>query len=44
MNGSKISDDQRFWLNNLKKIDNVDARVAHWFEEAKKIVMEMEKI
>ena len=38
MNGSKISDDQRFWLNNLKKINNIDARVAHGFDEAKEIV------
>lgn len=44
MNGSKISDDQRFWLNNLKKINNIDARVAHWFEEAKRIVRECEEL
>ncbi len=42
LNGSKISPEQAIWISELWKIENVWAFFAHWFEEAKKIVMEME--
>lgn len=42
LNGSKISENQKFWIEKLQKIDNVESHIAHGFEEAKKIVEECE--
>lgn len=42
LNGSKISPEQATWISKLGNIDNVGAYFAHGFEEAKRIVMEME--
>ncbi|MBB1554609.1 VRR-NUC domain-containing protein [Candidatus Gracilibacteria bacterium] len=44
LNGSKISPEQTAWISQLGNIDNVGAFFAHGYEEAKRIVMEMEKI
>ena len=41
---SKISPEQKEWIEFLQKIDNAEARIAYGFEEAREIVMECENL
>ena len=41
---SKISPEQKEWIEFLQKIDNAEARIAYGFDEAKEIVMECENL
>lgn len=43
MNGSTVSEFQASWIEELSKIDNVDACVCHWFEDAKNMIEILEK-
>lgn len=42
MNGSNISDEQKIWIENLSRIDNVDACICHWAEEAISLIQLLE--
>lgn len=44
LNGSKISENQKFWIEKLQKIDNVESHIAHGFAEAVEIVEQCEKL
>lgn len=39
---SKVSDEQKKWIAWLSAVENVEARIAYWCDEAVKIVEEME--
>ena len=39
---SKVSDEQKEWIKALSQVENVEAKIAHWWEEAVRIVEEME--
>ena len=38
-----ISEEQEYWVNELNKIDNVDAYFCFGFEDAKKLIDSLEK-
>ncbi len=42
-NGSKISDEQKVWIERLDECTGVGAFIAHGFEEAREIVERMEE-
>ena len=44
LNGSHIDPPQEEWIQALSSINNVGAFFAHWYEDAIRIVNEMEKI
>lgn len=44
LNGSKISVHQKFWIEKLQKIDNVESHIAHGFAEAREIVERCERL
>lgn len=41
---SKISPEQKEWIEFLQKIDNAEARIAYGFDEAKEMVERCEKL
>lgn len=42
LNWSKIWPEQEKWIEALSRIDNVDAVIAHWCEEAKNYITLLE--
>lgn len=39
---SDISEEQKIWVQTLQEIDNVEAHICFGYEEAKKLIMELE--
>ena len=40
---SKISNEQKIWIENLNKIPNVQAEIAYWAKEAISLIEEIER-
>ena len=41
---SKVSPEQKIWIEKLNSIDNIAAEVAYWSNEAIKILQEYEEL
>lgn len=43
LNWSKISLEQKEWIQDLQNIDNIEAKVCHWAQEAIDFIIECEQ-